>query len=197
MLTKGAIGNLINRYKAVLKKCHLINVFGSLAVAAMLTASLPAGAAAMDQDLYEATKAITTFGNEASFPENTGDTKRIYFGGGLAEAGQTVEMDSSLVTLSSGTLTGEMNAGGLAYGAGAVSNVTDANISMSGGTLTQMTDHPTTTSTLRSAAAVRPSTGARPSSTMPSSTSRAANSPRQAATPTSWAAVRPTAKAPR
>lgn len=142
MLTKGAIGNLINRYKAVLKKCHLINVFGSLAVAAMLTASLPAGAAAMDQDLYEATKAITTFGNEASFPENTGDTKRIYFGGGLAEAGQTVEMDSSLVTLSSGTLTGEMNAGGLAYGAGAVSNVTDANISMSGGTLTQMTDHP-------------------------------------------------------
>ena len=35
-LTKGAIGNLINRYKAVLKKCHLMNVFGSLAVAAML-----------------------------------------------------------------------------------------------------------------------------------------------------------------
>ena len=24
-LTKGAIGNLINRYKAVLKKCHLMN----------------------------------------------------------------------------------------------------------------------------------------------------------------------------
>lgn len=36
MLTKGAIGNLINRYKAVLKKCHLINTFGSLAVASML-----------------------------------------------------------------------------------------------------------------------------------------------------------------
>lgn len=35
-LTKGAIGNLINRYKAVLKKCHLLNVFGSLAVAGML-----------------------------------------------------------------------------------------------------------------------------------------------------------------
>lgn len=30
MLTKGAIGNLINRYRAVLKKCHLINVFGSM-----------------------------------------------------------------------------------------------------------------------------------------------------------------------
>ena len=35
-LTKGAIGNLINRYKAVLKKCHLLNAFGSLAVAGML-----------------------------------------------------------------------------------------------------------------------------------------------------------------
>ncbi len=36
MLTKGAIGNLVNRYRAVLKKCNLINVFGSLAVASML-----------------------------------------------------------------------------------------------------------------------------------------------------------------
>lgn len=36
MLTKGAIGNLINRYRSVLKKCHLINTFGSLAVASML-----------------------------------------------------------------------------------------------------------------------------------------------------------------
>ena len=36
MLTKGAIGNLVNRYRAVLKKCHLMNVFGSLAVAGML-----------------------------------------------------------------------------------------------------------------------------------------------------------------
>ena len=36
MLTKGAIGNLVNRYKAVLAKCNLINTFGSLAVASML-----------------------------------------------------------------------------------------------------------------------------------------------------------------
>ncbi len=35
-MTKGAIGNLANRYRAVLKKCRLINTFGSLAVAAML-----------------------------------------------------------------------------------------------------------------------------------------------------------------
>ncbi len=36
MQTKGAIGNLINRYRAVLRKCRLLNVFGSLAVAGML-----------------------------------------------------------------------------------------------------------------------------------------------------------------
>ena len=36
MLTKGAIGNLVNRYRAVLAKCNLINTFGSLAVAAAL-----------------------------------------------------------------------------------------------------------------------------------------------------------------
>ena len=36
MLTKGAIGNLVNRYRAVLTKCNLMNTFGSLAVAAML-----------------------------------------------------------------------------------------------------------------------------------------------------------------
>ena len=57
-LTKGAIGNLINRYKAVLKKCHLMNTFGSLAVAGMLImggagVAVAAGAEeiTLDQDL--------------------------------------------------------------------------------------------------------------------------------------------------
>lgn len=45
-LTKGAIGNLINRYRAVLKKCHLLNVFGSLAVAGMLVMGSAAAAGA-------------------------------------------------------------------------------------------------------------------------------------------------------
>lgn len=47
-LTKGAIGNLINRYKAVLKKCHLMNTFGSLAVAGMLVMGGAATAGAAD-----------------------------------------------------------------------------------------------------------------------------------------------------
>ena len=37
-LSKGAVGNLINRYRAVLRKCRMMNVFGSLAVAGMLVA---------------------------------------------------------------------------------------------------------------------------------------------------------------
>ncbi len=36
MHTKNALGNLKNRYVAVLKKCNLINIFGSLAVATLL-----------------------------------------------------------------------------------------------------------------------------------------------------------------
>lgn len=36
MQSKNAIGNLISRYKAVLKKCNLMNTFGSLAIAGML-----------------------------------------------------------------------------------------------------------------------------------------------------------------
>ncbi|MBR5882053.1 MAG: right-handed parallel beta-helix repeat-containing protein, partial [Mailhella sp.] len=52
MLTKGAIGNLVNRYRAVLKKCNLINTFGSLAVASMLVlgGAGMAGAAGIESD---------------------------------------------------------------------------------------------------------------------------------------------------
>ena len=37
-LSRGAIENLVNRYRAVLRKCRMMNVFGSLAVAGMLVA---------------------------------------------------------------------------------------------------------------------------------------------------------------
>ena len=50
-LTKGAIGNLINRYKAVLKKCHLMNTFGSLAVAGMLVMGGAGVAVAAEDDM--------------------------------------------------------------------------------------------------------------------------------------------------
>ena len=46
--TKGAIGNLLNRYRAVLKKCALLNTFGSLVVVGSLTV-VAGGALAADE----------------------------------------------------------------------------------------------------------------------------------------------------
>lgn len=51
MMSKGAMGNLINKYRAVLKKCHLLNVFGSLAMAGTLVAT---GAIAASATEYSA-----------------------------------------------------------------------------------------------------------------------------------------------
>ncbi|WP_300683869.1 hypothetical protein [uncultured Bilophila sp.] len=52
-LSKGAIGNLINRYRAVLKKCRMMNVFGSLAVAGLLVAgSAGSAGSAVAEDVY-------------------------------------------------------------------------------------------------------------------------------------------------
>ncbi len=45
MLTKNAMGNLANRYKSVLKKCHLLNTFGTLALATFLAVPTIANAA--------------------------------------------------------------------------------------------------------------------------------------------------------
>ena len=47
-LSRGAIGNLVNRYRAVLRKCRMMNVFGSLAVAGMLVAGNAGFAGAED-----------------------------------------------------------------------------------------------------------------------------------------------------
>lgn len=60
-LTKGAIGNLINRYKAVLKKCHLMNTFGSLAVAGMLVMGGAGMAVATDYTAANKTEFNTAF----------------------------------------------------------------------------------------------------------------------------------------
>lgn len=73
-LTKGAIGNLINRYKAVLKKCHLLNVFGSLAVAGMLVMGGAAAAGAADVETITPAK----------------DSKILYYNGNLYFADDTL-----------------------------------------------------------------------------------------------------------
>ena len=59
-LTKGAIGNLINRYRAVLKKCHLLNAFGSLALAGMLAMGGAVCAEAADGQNINMTSTLDT-----------------------------------------------------------------------------------------------------------------------------------------
>ena len=71
MLTKGAIGNLINRYKAVLKKCNLINTFGSLAVASVLVLGGAGVAGAAEYNLIDRDTTISSNNFEANV---TGDS---------------------------------------------------------------------------------------------------------------------------
>ena len=61
-LTQGAIGNLINRYRAVLRKCRLLNTFGSLAVAGLLVLG-PCSAAHAEQLVAPWTEKTITIGN--------------------------------------------------------------------------------------------------------------------------------------
>lgn len=64
ILSKNAVGNLINRYKAVLGKCRLLNTFGSLALAAALTLGSAGLAVAADWDGTNLT--VGTDGNQIS-----------------------------------------------------------------------------------------------------------------------------------
>jgi len=93
MLTKGAIGNLVNRYRAVLRKCHLINVFGSLAVASMLVMG-GAGAA------------------EAGIVPITGPLSASEYGGGTVTPGTHTSPDPTGVVLKDASGNGVDVAGG-------------------------------------------------------------------------------------
>lgn len=100
-LTKGAIGNLINRYKAVLKKCHLMNTFGSLAVAGMLIMGGAGMAVAADDVALENGTSETKYdpavgadhlmggwkvtGAETAAPGHTGDITLTVNGGEISE----------------------------------------------------------------------------------------------------------------
>ena len=74
MLTKGAIGNLINRYRAVLKKCRLMNTFGTLAAAAVLIACTagisPAFESSFDGNVPELPDFVVKDGTDVG-PPNT------------------------------------------------------------------------------------------------------------------------------
>jgi len=159
MLTKGAIGNLINRYKAVLKKCALINTFGSLAVASMLVlgGASVAGASMEGYDNVPWTELkkeidITSWLNGAKIEATdfAEPGKSIIFGGSLVLAtdyssqggmapteNSYVHIDNTAITVTGdGTETDwvslQLNAGGTAIGEGAKSSVGTSEITIGG-----------------------------------------------------------------
>lgn len=154
-LTKGAIGNLINRYKAVLKKCHLMNTFGSLAVAGMLIMGGAGVAAAEDvalkgQNTYDSNKIPSVnhlmggwlVNNAETAEEAHGDITLTVNGGTISEIiggsypkGLTANGDRLLIThgnitttISGNTTSAEFVVGGskLANDAGATHTGTTA-----------------------------------------------------------------------
>lgn len=122
MPTQGAMGNLINRYRAVLKKCTLINMFGSLAVASMLVMGGASCANAVELNdligdatfLYGHDKIITKSGK--------------YVGGSqIFETGDSSPISTYLL-LYAPQFQGELTAGSLASGTGASAAVNRADI---------------------------------------------------------------------
>lgn len=82
MLSRGALGNLVNRYKAVLSKCRLINTFGSLAVAAMLVAG---GAATAEGATYFYDASSDDVTVEENVSESGSVTAGVYASGHKAD----------------------------------------------------------------------------------------------------------------
>lgn len=113
ILSKNAVGNLINRYKAVLGKCRLLNTFGSLALAAALTLGSAGLAVAADWDGTNLT--VGTDGNQISLT-----------------VGSDVVLSETLTITDGGTVTVTTD-GRISAGNGAVPS--DGKLLVKGGTL--------------------------------------------------------------
>lgn len=140
MLTKGAIGNLINRYKAVLTKCNLINVFGSLAVASMLVTGSACPALAEDDgspEFLQKMLDITMWAGKEGAPNKDGnfvinkEYRQLIFGGKYNAGIETTKLHLN----TGGHVYGELNAGGLSVGKGNSANVGTTEIKITGGVL--------------------------------------------------------------
>ncbi len=122
--TKNAIGNLVNRYRAVLKKCHLMNTFGSLVVAGMLTlggVALSSGQAeanvnfplSTDAYLIEVDDGTSTYIKEFSVTDSAGTTTDygMLLKGNPASPDQTygtvADLVSGIITGTTSIVTGE------------------------------------------------------------------------------------------
>ena len=157
-LTKGAIGNLINRYKAVLKKCHLMNTFGSLAVAGMLVmggagVAVAAGDVALKgENNYDGTEVNHLMGgwlvnNAETAKEAHGDITLTVTGGTISEIiggsyakSLTAAENSKLLTVTHGnittTISGDTTSAEFVVGGSKVAGGAGANLETGKTTLT-------------------------------------------------------------
>ena len=139
MLTKGAIGNLVNKYRAVLKKCGLLNVFGSLAVAGALVlggAGLAVAAASWgpDKDVVITDTETLNNGEQAKNLTISGAANSLTVSsstGHLYVSGATTLNDGGTLTLN----TGPHGLLGTTDSAGEAADTWTGSFSMTGGTL--------------------------------------------------------------
>ena len=139
MLTKGAIGNLVNKYRAVLKKCGLLNIFGSLALAGALTV----GAAGMAEAVpYDQTGNFTAGTSYDATSGGASDTVVVTKADGAITGTGTVTIDaakgleingvSSAGKLSVGDSQGITVNNGLKLAAGNTATTNDATLEING-----------------------------------------------------------------
>lgn len=109
LLTKGAIGNLINRYRAVLKKCHLMNVFGSIALTGMLVGGMvsPVCGASISDSVWSGAATISSGDTFSGSATAVADTLTIVNGGALTISGGSnhAYVKGAITLQSGGTLT--------------------------------------------------------------------------------------------
>ena len=128
MLTKGAIGNLVNKYRAVLKKCGLLNIFGSLALAGALTvgAAGMAGAAVSWND---------------SVVEITSGTVQVTGSTDTVAASITINSGGTLTLGTQGHLWTTPGAGAADFSAPAITIMNGGTFTSSGGALQGIVPH--------------------------------------------------------
>lgn len=75
-MSRGAIGNLVSRYRAVLKKCRLLNLLGTLALAGSCILSTSQVATAVEYS-EDTTIVIENWPNDNGNIINTSDQNRV------------------------------------------------------------------------------------------------------------------------
>ncbi len=145
MQSKNALGNLKNRYLAVLKKCNLINVFGSLAVVGMLTIGAGSAFAIVVYDGSDVTEShqtntvsnatitgLSAYGGQASSSSNGPKTN-----GGVAEANSNTLTytggDDNLITLYGGKASSDGMDSNSSAGDGNLANANNNTVIMEAG----------------------------------------------------------------